>query len=128
MRANASGWVPITGWPCGIPRPIAGACGNQEMALAPDGAVWVLCYPGGLTRFDPATLTPEKIPTPESFPTGIHMGPDGRIWIANSQYVKAARPSQRPFHFVDVPLPPEIHQGIGRFASAGDGVLWAVGR
>src|SRR5690242_2755537 len=100
----------------------------REMALAPDGAVWVLCYPGGLTRFDPATLTPEKIPTPESFPTGIHMGPDGRIWIANSQYVKAARPSQRPFHFVDVPLPPEIHQGIGRFASAGDGVLWAVGR
>lgn len=100
----------------------------REMALAPDGAVWVLCYPGGLTRFDPATLTPEKIPTPESFPTGIHMGPDGRIWIANSQYLKAAHPSQRPFHFVDVPLPPEIHQGIGRFASAGDGVLWAVGR
>jgi diguanylate cyclase (GGDEF)-like protein len=100
----------------------------REMALAPDGAVWVLCYPGGLTRFDPATLTPEKVPTPESFPTGIHTGPDGRIWIANSQYVKAARPSQRPFHFVDVPLPPEIHQGIGRFASAGDGVLWAVGR
>jgi ligand-binding sensor domain-containing protein len=100
----------------------------REMILAPDGAVWVLCYPGGLTRFDPATLSPEKIPTPEAVPTGIHVGPDGRIWIANSHYLKAARLSQRPFHFVDVPLPPEIHQGIGRFASSGDGVIWAVGR
>jgi diguanylate cyclase (GGDEF)-like protein len=100
----------------------------REMILAPDGSVWVLCYPGGLTRFDPATLNPEKIRTPEAVPTGIHLGPDGRIWIANSSYLKAARPSQRPFQFVDVPLPPEIHQGIGRFASSGDGVIWAVGR
>ena len=55
----------------------------REMILAPDGAVWVLCYPGGLTRFDPESLTPEKIKTPEPVPTGIHVGPDGRIWIAN---------------------------------------------
>ena len=100
----------------------------REMILAPDGAVWVLCYPGGLTRFDPESLTPEKISTPEPVPTGIHVGPDGRIWIANAEYLKATRPSQRPFQFVDVPLPPEIHQGIGRFASGRDGVLWAVGR
>jgi diguanylate cyclase (GGDEF)-like protein len=99
----------------------------REMILAPDGAVWVLCYPGGLTRFDPATLSPEKIATPDPIPTGVHVGPDGRIWIANAHYLKATRPSQRPFQFVDVPLPPEIPQGIGRFTSA-DGVLWAVGR
>src|SRR5271154_7203871 len=100
----------------------------REMILAPDGAVWVLCYPGGLTRFDPESLTPEKISTPEPVPTGIHVGPDGRIWIANAEYLKATSPSQRPFQFVDVPLPPEIRQGIGRFASGRDGVLWAVGR
>jgi diguanylate cyclase (GGDEF)-like protein len=100
----------------------------REMILAPDGAVWVLCYPGGLTRFDPESLTPEKIPTPEPIPTGVHVGPDGRIWIANASYLKATRPAQRPFQFVDVPLPPEIHQGIGRFASSPDGVLWTVGR
>jgi diguanylate cyclase (GGDEF)-like protein len=100
----------------------------REMILAPDGAVWVLCYPGGLTRFDPESLTPEKISTPDPVPTGIHVGPDGRIWIANNLYLKATHPSQRPFQFVDVPLPPEIHQGIGRFTSSRDGVLWAVGR
>ena len=100
----------------------------REMILAPDGAVWVLCYPGGLTRFDPESLTPEKIKTPDPVPTGIHVGPDGRIWIANAQYVKAMRPSQRPFQFVDVPLPPEINHGIGRFTSSTNGVLWAVGR
>ncbi len=100
----------------------------REMILAPDGAIWVLCYPGGLTRFDPESLALEKVSTPDPIPSGIHMGPDGRLWIANAHYLKAARPTQRPFQFVDVPLPPEIHQGIGRLASAPDGVLWAVGR
>jgi diguanylate cyclase (GGDEF)-like protein len=100
----------------------------REMVLAPDGAIWVLCYPGGLTRFDPESLTLEKVSTPDPIPTGIHMGPDGRLWIANAHYLKAARPTQRPFQFVDVLLPPEIHQGIGRLASGPDGVLWAVGR
>jgi diguanylate cyclase (GGDEF)-like protein len=100
----------------------------REMILAPDGAIWVLCYPGGLTRFDPESLTLEKVSTPDPIPTGIHMGPDGRLWIANARYLKAAHPTQRPFQFVDVPLPPEIHQGIGRLASSPDGVLWAVGR
>jgi diguanylate cyclase (GGDEF)-like protein len=100
----------------------------REMILAPDGAVWVLCYPGGLTRFDPESLLPEKVSTPEPDPTGIQVGPDRRIWIGNSKYLKATRPSERPFHFVDVPLPPDIPEGIGRFTSSNDGVLWAVGR
>ncbi|MGC2528583.1 MAG: diguanylate cyclase [Candidatus Acidiferrum sp.] len=100
----------------------------RQLILAPDHAVWVLTYAGGLTRFDPESLLPEKISSPGSIPTGIQVGPDGRIWIANSQYLKAARPSERPFHFVDVPLPREIHQGFGRLESSPDGVLWTVGR
>ncbi|MGC1417910.1 MAG: diguanylate cyclase [Candidatus Acidiferrum sp.] len=100
----------------------------RQLILAPDHSVWVLTYAGGLTRFDPESLLPEKISSPGSIPTGIQVGPDGRIWIANSQYLKAARPSERPFHFVDVPLPPEIHQGFGRLESSPDGVLWTVGR
>ncbi|HYL63394.1 MAG TPA: diguanylate cyclase [Candidatus Methylomirabilis sp.] len=100
----------------------------REMILASDGAVWVLCYPGGLTRFDPVSLTPEKISTPDPTPTGIHLGPDHRLWIANASYLKAASIAQRPLHFVDVPLPPEIRGGIGRFASSADGGFWAAGR
>ena len=100
----------------------------RDMILAPDGAVWVLCYPGGLTRFDPNTLTPVRVATPDPIPTGIRIGPDHRLWIANAHYLKAASLQQWPPHFVDVPLPPEIHQGIGRLTSSPDGVLWAVGR
>lgn len=100
----------------------------RNLLLAPDGAVWVLCYPGGLTRFDPESLRPEKIASPGSDPTGIEVGPDKRIWIANAHYLKAARVSEMPVRFTDVPLPPEIHQGFGRFATSPDGVLWTVGR
>jgi diguanylate cyclase (GGDEF)-like protein len=100
----------------------------RELAVASDGGIWALCYPGGLTRFDPASLLPEKVSTPDPLPTGIGIAPDGRLWIANNHYLKAARATRRPFQFVDVPLPPEIPQGIGRFASSPDGTLWAVGR
>ncbi len=100
----------------------------RQLVVVRDGAVWVLCYPGGLTRFDPQSLRPEKISSPGSDPTGMQVGPDGRIWIANTQYLKAAFNWQRPFHFVDVPAPLEISKGAGRFASSPDGVLWLVGR
>ncbi|MGB7284285.1 MAG: diguanylate cyclase [Candidatus Acidiferrum sp.] len=100
----------------------------RQLILAPDHAIWVLCSPGGLTRFDPQSLSPEKISSPGSDPTSIQLGPNGRIWIANPQYLTAAPATQRPFRFVDVPVPPEIHQGLGRFASSPDGVLWIAGR
>lgn len=100
----------------------------REMILAPDGAVWVLCFPGGLTRFDPHSLIPEKIPTPEPDPTGVHIGPDGRIWIANGKYLKAAPVSERPFQFVDVKVPLEVRGGMGRMTCSRDGALWIVGR
>lgn len=100
----------------------------RDLVLAPDGSIWVLCTPGGVTRFDPNSLTPEKVATPELIPTGLTSGPDGHIWISNAHYVKAAKLSQRPFQFVDVPLPAEMHGGIGRFSRSPDGVLWAVGR
>lgn len=100
----------------------------REMLLAPDGSVWVLCYPGGITRFDPVSLAPERIATPDPIPTGIHIGPDHRLWIANAHYLKSASLAGSPLHFVDVPLPPEIPEGIGRLTSSPDGTLWAVGR
>ena len=99
----------------------------REMALASDGSIWILCYPGGLTRFNPDSLVPEKIPSPDSIPTGLRAGPDGRIWITNSSYLKATHPGGL-FQFQDVPLPAEIHQGIGRLTTSPDGVLWAAGR
>ncbi|MGA2098137.1 MAG: diguanylate cyclase [Candidatus Acidiferrum sp.] len=100
----------------------------REMVVAPDGALWVLCFPGGLTRFDPYSLRLEKIPTPEPYPTGIHIGPDGRLWIANSKYLKAASLSKRPFQFVDVQVPTKARGAVGRMTSTRDGAMWLVGR
>jgi diguanylate cyclase (GGDEF)-like protein len=101
----------------------------RDMAVASDGAVWALCFPGGLTRFDPVTLQPEKVAAPEPNPTGISRGPDGRLWIGNYSYLKALESAKRPYRFVDVPTPP----GLGVIGSASrivmgpEGVLWGSG-
>jgi diguanylate cyclase (GGDEF)-like protein len=101
----------------------------RDMAVAADGAVWALCFPGGLTRFDPVTLQPEKVATPEPNPTGISRGPDGRLWIGNYSYLKALASEQRPYRFTDVPTP----MGLGIIGSSSrivmgpEGVLWGSG-
>jgi diguanylate cyclase (GGDEF)-like protein len=100
----------------------------RELRLAPDGSVWVLCFPGGITRFDPDSLRAEKVSTPEPNPTGLSVGPDGRMWIANSHYLKSAHPRQRPFQFTDVAAPSDVRGGVGRFTLSPDGILWACGR
>ncbi len=100
----------------------------RQLILAPDHAVWVLTYAGGLTRFDPESLLPEKISSPGSIPTGIQVGPDGRIWIANSQYLKAAKALvdfRRQRHIDEMK---RTFRRPSRLESSPDGVLWTVGR
>ncbi len=101
----------------------------RDMTLASDGSVWALCVPGGLTRFDPVTLQPEKVAAPDPLPSGISRGPDGRLWIGNAKYLKALESEKRPFRFVDVPTP----AGLGIVGSSGrlvlgpENVLWLCG-
>jgi diguanylate cyclase (GGDEF)-like protein len=100
----------------------------RDMTVTGDGAVWVLCVPGGLTRFDPISLQPEKVATPEPLPGGISRGVDGKLWIGSSKYLMAMEP-QRPFRFVDVPVP----AGMGIIGSSSrivlgpDNVMWLCG-
>jgi len=64
---------------------------NRRIAVAGDGAVWALSVPGGLTRFDPESMAPRKIPiTPRpQFPTTtMAPGPDGKIWVSGRDYLK----------------------------------------
>ena len=100
----------------------------RRLALARDGSIWVLCHPGGLTRFDPVSLRPEKVTVPGPDLTHVGLGPDGRIWVAAPHSLKALRTPVRPWIFEDVPAPQEIVDGITSFSTAPDGTLWTSGR
>ncbi len=100
----------------------------RDLILAPDGAVWVLCYPGGLTRFDPESSSPEKISTPEPYPTGIHVGPDGRIWIANDAIPQGCASIATAFSVRGCAFASGNPSGHRPLRFEPDGVLWAVGR
>jgi diguanylate cyclase (GGDEF)-like protein len=99
----------------------------RQLALAADGSVWVLCHPGGLTRFDAATLKPEKIAAPMPDPIALGRGPDGRIWVSAAHSLKALRSGQRPLVFDDVGAPADILAAIKYFAPAVGNILWASG-
>ena len=63
----------------------------REMILAPDGAVWVLCFPGGLTRFDPESLTPRENPD-SRFCSNRHSRRPGRPHLDRQQSIPQSDP------------------------------------
>src|SRR5579863_2152613 len=100
----------------------------RQLALAADGSVWVLCYPGGLTRFDPKSLRPQKVSFPRFDPIAIGDGPDKRLWLAGRHDLKALRSTVFPFALEDIRAPREITGGLTDLAISPDGVWWAAGR
>jgi len=99
----------------------------RQLALAPDGAIWVLCHPGGLTRFDPENLQPRKVLLPHLDLDSLGPGPDGRLWIAGPRCLKALR-SSASTAFENIPAPREIVNNVSTFGLSSDGVLWTGGQ
>lgn len=99
----------------------------RQLALASDGSIWVLCHPGGLTRFDATTLKPEKISAPMPDPLALGRGPDGRLWLSAAHSLKVLRSGQRPYVFDDVAAPASILAAVNYFAPAIGNILWASG-
>jgi diguanylate cyclase (GGDEF)-like protein len=99
----------------------------RTLALGADGSIWVLCHPGGLTRFDPHTLQPVKVATGWPDITWIASGPDERLWISGPHFLQMLEDSVSPFKFRDVGAPREIVDGVSNFAMAAGGVVWTSG-
>jgi len=99
----------------------------RKLAVAPDGSIWALCHPGGLTRFDAKILRPHSVSTPRLDLSTIGRGPDGRLWIAGPHCLKALRPGSFSV-FEDVGAPPEITASVTGFAVSPGGILWTSGR
>jgi diguanylate cyclase (GGDEF)-like protein len=99
----------------------------RTLAVAADGSIWVLCHPGGLTRFDPRTLRPERVSTPWPDITWVGSGPDARLWISGPHFLQALESAAAPFVFRDAGAPREIVDGVSSFAMATGGVVWISG-
>jgi diguanylate cyclase (GGDEF)-like protein len=99
----------------------------QQILEGPDGSIWVLARLGGLTRFDPATLRPEKIavPGPEVRFLGVSL--DGHLWLTGRNSVRALRSWKAPFRLSPVKIPEAILPAADRFSVA-QGVLWMGGK
>jgi diguanylate cyclase (GGDEF)-like protein len=98
----------------------------RSIATTSDGAIWVQSYPGGLTRFDPKTLKPERVNTPAPEPSGMVRGLDGRLWIGSKSYLKVLKSNRAPYEFEDIPVPVEV-QGLTAHLQIKHGVLWSGG-
>lgn len=99
----------------------------RTLAVAADGSIWVLCHPGGLTRFDPHTLQPAKVTTQWPDIKWIGSGPEGRLWISGPHLLHALDRSASTPVFRDAGAPPEIVDGVSNFAMAAGGVVWTSG-
>jgi diguanylate cyclase (GGDEF)-like protein len=98
----------------------------RSIAIADDGAIWVQSAPGGLTRFDPATLRPVWVQMPKPAPTAMVRGLDGRLWLGSKQYLKALKSETAPYEFEDIPVPKQV-QGLTMHLQIKKGVLWCGG-
>lgn len=98
----------------------------RTLAVAADGSIWVLCHPGGLTRFDPRTLQPVRVTTPRSAITWIGSGPEGGLWISGPHFLQVLDRSAPTFVFKDAGAPREIVDGVSNFAM-GAGAMWTSG-
>ncbi|HXU81124.1 MAG TPA: two-component regulator propeller domain-containing protein, partial [Polyangia bacterium] len=95
----------------------------SAMIETPGGAVIVLGYPGGLTRFDPRTLEPSKVPTAR---TGyqIVLGPEDRIWFRAESDILTFPADQWPPHFEKLAVPDQARPALRLLARAPDGAIW----
>lgn len=98
----------------------------RAIATTSDGAIWVQSAPGGLTRFDPVTLSPVSVRTPTPAPTAMIRGLDGRLWLGSKTYLKALVEDRPPYRFEDILVPKQV-QGLTAHLNIRNGVLWSGG-
>ncbi|MBV9479281.1 MAG: diguanylate cyclase [Acidobacteria bacterium] len=100
----------------------------RVLTVASDGAIWVLCHPGGLTRFASDHMRPEKVAFAGTDPTFMALAPDGRIWISGPHYLKVIRYEHGRVSFEDIAAPLDIAENSVHFSFSPDGSVWVCGR
>lgn len=99
---------------------------------APDGAVWVAAWGGGVFRFDPAGSAPRRYGAAGLAPAEFSVlallaPPSGEVWAVGRLGVHVLRKGAREFVRADVPggTGADVVQDV---VSAPDGSVWAASR
>jgi diguanylate cyclase (GGDEF)-like protein len=100
----------------------------RKLELDSSGAIWALCVPGGLVRFDPNTLQVERIKLEGNGPNDIGRSPDGRFWIGNESELRFLQSPNRPFKFIAPGFWKNSGATASSFSWSTDGALWTAGR
>jgi diguanylate cyclase (GGDEF)-like protein len=102
----------------------------RDLAVAGDGSIWALSVPGGLTRFDPRTLSPTRIKPPatgDEAPSTIVAAPDGSLWLGARTKLFRMGPEKGDTTVREVPLPSEVRGKTHAVSFAPDGTMWTSG-
>lgn len=100
----------------------------RHLVLGADGSIWALSIPGSLTRFDPTSLAPARLPLlsyGNTEITDLERGPDGAMWISGRDFLARAR--RGSLKFEKVALPAELAGTTASLAFAPGGILWGGG-
>ncbi len=100
----------------------------RKLELDSSGAIWALCSPSGLVRFDPSTLQVERVPLEGMSPSNMARSPDGRLWIGDEANLKFLESPKKPFRFVTPKFWKNSGATANSFSWSADGALWTAGR
>ena len=114
-------------WRIWHPRENLFASTVRKLELDSAGAIWALCIPGGLVRFDPDTLQVEKVPLGGNAPLNLARSPDGRLWIGDDSELRYLRSPSKPFRFVTPAFWKNSGATASSFSWSADGALWTAG-
>jgi diguanylate cyclase (GGDEF)-like protein len=92
--------------------------------------MWSISSLGELTRYDPATLQPEKVPLPGiggGRMARLVAGPDRTLWLSSYEHLFAIRLVEGEMTFERMQLPPEAIDCTKVVSPAPDGVIWTGG-
>jgi diguanylate cyclase (GGDEF)-like protein len=104
--------------------------GVWQMAEGQDGRMWTISRMGELTRYDPVTLEPEKVPVPgveDGRMSRLTGGPDGTLWVSSYEHLFTVTLREGQMVFEPVAFPPEVSGCTKIVSVAPDGVVWTGG-
>jgi signal transduction histidine kinase/streptogramin lyase/ActR/RegA family two-component response regulator len=124
-ESGAGRWRPLPAMP--------GLCGSKirSLTLGPDGAVWAGCFPGGVSRLDPAQERAQRFAgsgLPDRV-NGMLVDSEGHVWVASLEGLyRSAGPAAGPAVRFERLAPPggTPREVFFRMARGCGGAVWVT--